>query len=407
MKITVIIGKVFNFLAAIALATVFALYMSARIGWFLVTAFVSAPLISVCMTLLFRSKIYASCDVDSVLLSKGERCGIKVEIMNDFFLPSPPVIVELYDSPRVKCADKVFSVSVMPYSSETAEGEFTAKFCGPATVGVSRIRITDYFGLISIEPDRTDLSELVREVSVLPDIEEIPPEEGIIKKILEMSATADDSEDTAESSMVVFGGYPGYDTREYVPGDPLKRINWKQSAKKERLLVRLDDEAVCSSLTVVLDSVFGMPEMYMRAALMTKEFEEYTYDDILPVIAQMSVERALGVLSMLLGGSYSLSFMMCGKNGWETYNISDEAALNELRTDLAKYSFEEQSELPRFPEEELTAQKGSVSVFCTPFLDEELAALRSEYSGNSGKGTLRTVIYAVCAVKQEADDENV
>ncbi|MCM1523590.1 MAG: DUF58 domain-containing protein [Ruminococcus sp.] len=408
MRVTVIIGRVLNFLAAVALCTVFALYMSARIGWFLVTAFIAAPVISVCIALLFRTRIYARCGAGSALLSKGESCTVDISIVNDCFLPSPPVIVEIYDSPQVRCGCRQFSVSVMPYSSESVNAEFTAKFCGYSSVGVSRIRITDYFGLISIEPSGIDLDGLAEKIAVLPDIADIPENDGITRKIREMAASADDSEDTAESGMNVFGGYPGYDIREYVPGDPLKRINWKQSAKKGKLLVRLDDEAVCTSLTVVLDSVFDMPEMNKRALLTEKEFEEYTYEDIEPLIAQTAVERSLGVLSMLLGGGYSLSFMMCGKNGWEAYSIPDQGALSELRTELAKYSFQKASDMSRFPAEELSLQKGSVSVFCTPFIDRELAAACSQYSGNDSKGALNTAVYAVCGSGSvgEVNDEN-
>ncbi|MCI7499520.1 MAG: hypothetical protein MSA82_08940, partial [Oscillospiraceae bacterium] len=59
-----LIGGLINYLAAVALAVIFALYLSGRVGWFLVTAFVAAPIISVLMTLIFVRRIYVSCDAD-------------------------------------------------------------------------------------------------------------------------------------------------------------------------------------------------------------------------------------------------------------------------------------------------------------------------------------------------------
>ena len=46
---------------------------------------------------------------------------------------------------------------------------------------------------------------------------------------------------------------PGYEHREYVEGDPLKRVNWKLSSKKNKLMVRLDEAASSVQPLIVLD----------------------------------------------------------------------------------------------------------------------------------------------------------
>jgi hypothetical protein len=46
---------------------------------------------------------------------------------------------------------------------------------------------------------------------------------------------------------------PGYEHREYEHGDPLKRINWKLSSKKAKLMVRLDEAAASVQPFLVLD----------------------------------------------------------------------------------------------------------------------------------------------------------
>ncbi|MBO7395493.1 MAG: DUF58 domain-containing protein [Ruminococcus sp.] len=46
---------------------------------------------------------------------------------------------------------------------------------------------------------------------------------------------------------------PGYEHREYVHGDPLKRVNWKLSSKKDKLMVRLDEAVASVQPMIVLD----------------------------------------------------------------------------------------------------------------------------------------------------------
>lgn len=413
MKIKQILNGLVNYLAAIGLALVFALFLSGRIGWFILAAFICAPIISLLLTVLFIPRIYSSFDISAPVLCKGDSCEITVTVSSGCFLPSPPIIFEISDCPSAVCSDKRFSVSVMPFSEESFNVKYTAKICGPCTVGAASVKIFDYFGIFSFTPKNIDIGSLCGEISVIPDIADISPDDAAVKRAALLAADADDSEDTAESAYNTFGGFPGYDSREYVPGDPLKRINWKQSAKRGKMLVRLDDEVMSSSAAVVLDSVFCHTDVFLPALLENERFSDCTAENVIPYAAQYAVESALGIIKAFLDRKYSVVFIMTGKNGWQTYTAADESDITRIRTDLASYRFICEKGKQRFPFEELSSQKGSVSVFCTPYLDEELNAQLSEYTGDSaGKGALRTVIYPGAVsprldIPREADaDEN-
>ena len=111
--------------------------------------------------------------------------------------------------------------------------------------------------------------------------------------------------------------------------------------------------------------------------------------------SQAAIEDALGIVRVLLRKNYSVTFFMHGENGWQSYSAADESILTEMRTDLASYRFSEDTSGERFPEELLSEQKGSVSVFCTPYLDKELYELLSQHIGKAGaKGALCTEIHA-------------
>lgn len=386
-----LIGGLINYLAAVALAVIFALYLSGRVGWFLVTTFVAAPIISVLMTLIFVRRIYVSCDADMLTMCKGDSCVITVSVTNGTFLPTPPVLVDMTDTPAVKAENPYRSISVLPFDTESFEVSYKAKICGPANIGVKSIQVSDYFGFVSFEIKSADISQMTFTASVIPDIPDVNLSDPVVSRAAELSAFSDDSEETVEAQTSGFGGFPGYENREYVPGDPLKRVNWKQSAKRGKLLVRLDDETVSSAVTVILDSSFDRDSVFIPAVISEEKFSGGNSENITCLMAQDAVEQSLGMTRALMLGNFSVNFYLTGKNGWECFPAADENDLAAIRTELASYSFAPHSE-SRFPEEELKAQKGSVAVFCTPYLDPELNSIVS-HSGAEGKGTLQTVIY--------------
>ncbi|MGN1100952.1 MAG: DUF58 domain-containing protein [Huintestinicola sp.] len=389
-KFTTILGGLVNYFAAVALAVIFALFLSGRVGWFLVVAFVAAPVISVLMTLTFVRRIYVSCDADSVTMCKGDVCELTVNVTNGSFIPTPPVLADMSDLPSVTASEKHYSVSVMPFDTESFTVCYKAAICGPAVIGVKSLRVSDYFGIISFEIKSSQISEMTYNVSVIPDIAEVNFSDPVVSRAAELSAFSDDSEDTTDAQAGMIGGFPGFDHREYAPGDPLKRINWKQSAKRGKLLVRLDDETVSSAISIVLDSVFDKESVFLPAVAAESRFSGADNDTLTALMAQDAIEQSLGITRAFLLRNYSVSYFLLGKNGWECFPAADENDLAVLRTELASYSFLNFG--TRFPEEELKAQKGSVSVFCTPYLDNVLnEQLLSETA--DGRGALQTVIY--------------
>ncbi len=387
-KLKPAVNGIVNYLAAVGLAVVFALYMSGRVGWFFVIAFVGAPFISVLMARAFVRRIYISCDYDSLTMCKGDSCEITVNVTNSLFLPTPPILADMYDSPSVRAANKLYTVSVLPFDTESFSVKYTAGICGPSEIGIESVRVTDYFGLVSF--DIVCEERLNYSVSVIPDIAEVPITDPVVSKAAELTAFSDDSEDTVDSADMTFGGFPGYDSREYVPGDSLKRINWKQSAKRGRLLVRLDDEVSCFSVAIVLDSFFDKEKVFVPAVAAENKFIFSDDRELICLMAQDAVERALGIAEAFVMQKYSVSFYLSGANGWECFGLTDENDLTMLRTELSSYSFSNSEN--RFPEEELKGGKSSTVIFCTPYLDDELSELLYSETGRN-KGALQTVIY--------------
>ena len=140
-----------------------------------------------------------------------------------------------------------------------------------------------------------------------------------------------------------------YESREYIPGDPLKRINWKQSAKRDKLLVRLDDEMASKSVTVLLDSVFIRYGVNVDDESFTDLLHSYSRDEILPKLAEDAVENALGIVRSLVFSNYSVQFYVRRDEGFECYSIDDDKDIENIRLSMADYSFMTDSSAGRFP----------------------------------------------------------
>lgn len=362
----------FNYLMSVGLALVFALYLSGRIGWFFIAAFLCAPVISLVMTLLFIRNVYVETVRDTATVSKGDTSTVQVVLSNGFFLPSPPVCVEMCSSGGAKAAEAKFTCWVPPLSQESFNAEYSAVICGPHTVGVESVIIRDYFGIFSFKPKNIDLGELRSDLNILPDIADIPFTDKIFRRASDISAFSDDSEDTISDSTHRFGGFPGYDFREYIPGDPLKRISWKQSAKKGTLLVRLDDETPAQSIIIILDSVYE-PNVQNQLFHSSDKLLGNSIEELKELAGQWAAESSLGLARAFVRRNYSVTYICPGEHGWETAGINDESELAEVQTELASMRYFDSQRYSRFPVEEIGSLKTGVCVFYTPYCNAALA----------------------------------
>ena len=370
-----------GYLLSIGLCTVFALYCSGRVGWFLVLTFVCAPILSLLFTLLFRKQITAVCTLETPLAAKGEHGILTVRLHNKGFLPSPFVTITFTDSPYLTCSEPLLTLSLLPRSAETVSSTFPASVCGASFVGIKEIRIWDYLGLFSFTAPIPD----AQEIHVVPDIAEVSSEEDYILEIYRQSAETGDSEETIDAGSTLFGGFPGFEHREYVPGDPLKRINWKLSAKRDKFYVRLDEETASSRVCILLDTLLQAgkddlqnlpPDLYA----ITKP------DMVLPLLAQNVMETSLGIARTLLHNNLTVSYLYLSPDtgDFREMALRKEEDIPELAKELAAYSF---STKTRVLPDNLTPDMPLL--ICTPGR-ADAADFRGciVYSALTGKGAL-------------------
>ena len=369
MKKRVIVKGIINYIFAMVFAVIFALFLDANVGWFIVLTLLLAPFMSVFLAWLASRMVTFSCDMEEALLAKGDTCSMQVCVKNRSIFPTPPIDIQLTNEAGARCGNARLLATVLPRAVKEFDIVFHAKICGKSMVGIESARVTDYLGLFSFPIKGVDYASLQKKVAVIPNMAEISARDDNLVKVMQSSLQADDSDDTVEAAQHTFGGFPGYDNREYVPGDPIKRINWKQSAKRNKLLVRLDDEMASKAVNVVLDSVFCKEAVDIKSVSLLQQYQGLKADEILPKVAEDAVENALGIMQVLIRHGYTINFYAYMENRFCRYELADELDLEAVRLELANYSFAE-GDVIRIPKEDAAFQD-KVSMFSTPNSYEE------------------------------------
>ncbi|MDR0944068.1 MAG: DUF58 domain-containing protein [Ruminococcus sp.] len=252
------IVKIFELFFIIGLGLLVTLYVSAPVGVTILLMVFFGMFFSIAVTIatavMKAIKVTASvseASVSQTTLFKGEKTILKITVKNRTIIPAADVRIRLITPDSGLNADtekNIVSFSVAGRAEEVLELEYEAAIWGQYKIGIETVRLGDFLGIFSLPWQVSGNANF--EVLVFPNIIEIPPEEIIIGSALE-AIYDDEAEETTETALP-FGGFPGYNHRDYEPGDPIRRINWKLSAKRDKLLLRLDDEAETPEINICL-----------------------------------------------------------------------------------------------------------------------------------------------------------
>lgn len=126
--------------------------------------------------------------------------------------------------------------------SVTIKGSFIPSHSGLNELCLQNALLGDFLGNVrKIVP-----LDQKQSMAVLPRIIEYDGPEVIPNSL------PSEEEEVEEGATVQHGGLPGYEHRDYSPGDSIRRINYKLSAKKRKLMVRLDESAGTASTNLFI-----------------------------------------------------------------------------------------------------------------------------------------------------------
>ena len=261
------IKSIVSVLAVAFLVYIFTFYVDGEMGIILLAFVMFAPLVSLFFVLYGRKKVKVSFTCDAYV-PKGSKLTVKITVNKSGSLPTSIVEIVPYATEIFDRKIKSRKLTMLNEKKKSFTVDFDALTGGNGEVGIKAVYSCGFLGFLKF-PVKTSLPQPVS-VGVIPQIPDIKASSQLFRSIADVVLTTDQDEENDTAMMFSANTSPGYEHREYEQGDPLKRINWKLSSKKGKLMVRLD-EAVASVQPVLVLDLYRRAEVPAEMAVMGEE----------------------------------------------------------------------------------------------------------------------------------------
>ena len=298
------------------IAYLFTFYLDADIGVVVCAFLILAPAISALLGWAASKRIHARMKVPDTL-QKGRHFTVGVELEAEGRLPVPFLRIQLVQDANFERDDeRMIQSAMIPAEALEVTYGMTALYSGCGIISCGRLEVSDYLGLFHFPVKDVPVP---MQVGVIPTIPSLTGAAVMLRSVSNVVMTMDEEEEESSASYTS-QTMPGYVHRDYVPGDNLKRINWKLSAKRNKLMVRMDEAASTIRPTVILD----LQHEVDREALKTRD---------------TTLEGALGFLILLVrqGVPCSLRFAVGGT--WKCVELDSEDAVRLAAVEIARADF--------------------------------------------------------------------
>ncbi|MDE6502016.1 MAG: DUF58 domain-containing protein [Ruminococcus sp.] len=229
---------------------VFTFYIDGEMGVILLAFLIFAPLVSLFFVVYNRNRIKVSFDCDGYV-KKGGKLSVTVTVEKKGFLPFAFVDIKPAVSEVFLKTNKTYRLSMLNEHKKDFTFTTEAVTGGNGEISLISVHSCGFLGFIRLK-SKIQLPS-PKSVGVIPEIPEIKASSQLFRSIADIVMTSDDDEENDTAMMFSANTTAGYEHREYIIGDPLKRINWKLSTKKSKLMVRLDEASATIQPSIVLD----------------------------------------------------------------------------------------------------------------------------------------------------------
>lgn len=350
------IKLVFACLGMAALAYVFTFYLDSDVGVVVWAFLILAPALSAFLAWAASRRVHVKMSAADTL-QKGRHFTVSVAVNADGKLPIPFVKLGLRSDANFEADDPraVQSAMIAAEPLEIPMG-YRAAYAGSGMVWMEDLVIADYLGLFKFQVK--EKPQPLR-IGVIPAIPSLTGASLMLRAVSDAVLTMDEEEEESSASFTS-QSMPGYVHRDYVPGDNLRRINWKLSAKRNKLMVRMDEAASAVRPTVMLDLQYeSEPEALQRRETM--------------------LEGALGFLMLLVRQGIPCGLRFVSGGAWKVLELDNEDAVRLAAVELAAADFMNSGS--RFDPAALSEKAGAYMIYTTrpdAALDESLRVLKNE-----------------------------
>lgn len=217
-----------GYIQAAIFAAVFMLFINGEIGSTLLYVIIGANLISIVLILISKKHFTATLHSLSGVVECSRSVEFTVTLKKTGFCFIPFVDICL------NAGSPIHLRTALLFRREIeVSGSFIAEHSGLNDLVMDKVVVGDFLGNFRFNLK----NEQKTQMAVLPKIvaydgPDVPP-----------NMLPSEAEESEEGMTTVRGGMPGYEHREYVPGDSPRRVNYKLSAKKGHLMVRLEESS--------------------------------------------------------------------------------------------------------------------------------------------------------------------
>ncbi|MDE6005274.1 MAG: DUF58 domain-containing protein [Oscillospiraceae bacterium] len=308
----------FEIILIMMMAYAFTHYLDGDIGVVVWSFLIIAPLLSIILSYyaIFKLRIHLEAPD---YLAKGKNFRVNFIASTIGKLPVPFVMCHIKPSANIVQQDNRTVQSAMtPKENLIISYQMTAKYVGLAEIKIKRLAISDYLGLVEFKYGHIPDDYMIK-IGVIPEIPELTNANMMLHAVSDVIATQDDEEEESNASFSA-QSMLGYVHREYVAGDNLRRINWKMSAKRQKLMVRMEESAITIKPTLILDI---KPE---------KQEEKLKHREIM-------IEGALGFLMLLVKQGIACSLRFASNKQWKCLALEQENDVRNASIEIATADF--------------------------------------------------------------------
>ena len=319
------------------LIALFLLICDIRVGLFFVLAFGGTMDLAFALRTLTARKILIRQEMVTEMGAKGEKLTCRVLFTNRLPFFSAPITLEyawgnVWDT---EGAEEPFCLR--PLEKKTITLSCTIPEAGSIPCGIDAVVVRDFFRLF--DGIRVPVEERLS-FRVLPELDERPQADRELEELLESAVKNASGDNDVQISPRAgeMNGYPGVETRPYEPGDSLKKVHSKLSARTDELLVRIDEPRVTMGAQILL--LGSLPSYGPKAPGLIGLFQEKSMESDYTLRTAL-LERALRLCALFLSKDQAADVVFPVSRGkdceWVRMTVREPSDLGILQEALSGF----------------------------------------------------------------------
>lgn len=305
-------ASILSYLSIILITFFFTYIFDIKENYLLLYMIIIAPVFDYLLFLYSKKSVNFKVNIKDENLEKRQYTECIFEIENKAVFPIIRVSYEVLINGKFECIDFLKErISIAARSTTIKNIELRAVHRGIGEISVEKLEIKSLLGLFTGEIDTDEYIQ--NRIIITPALVEV---EGV-DKLIDDTVKSEDSDETSNN---MFIGEPGYDFKEYAEGDPLSKVNWKISSKRNILMIRKHATDVKHKKVIIID-----PEIVGN-----RSFEDY---------GDLIIEAAIGVCKELYSFDFEVDLIFKEGRSWNEFAFVNMDSIASLQTTFSAYNF--------------------------------------------------------------------